>query len=463
MASLLRRVRRGFNNVFGNAFNTAFYRFISAGFTRYDPNNTTYVDKGLLLNSFVYSISQQRAKKAQQVPYSIKRVKDTKARMSYVSLKQATKSLGGIQQQIRLKALSAEAHTDEYMPFPMERPNPLQTWGDIIGLYETFMSTTGNFYLYLYKGVLLKNPIHVYVLPAHLMEIVLKPNANMLSDESPIDHYRLIRGDTRVKFRCDDVIHVKLPNPDYDESGSHLYGLSPLRAVLRNIQSSNVGVDNNVKVQLNSGAFGFIHGKNVPLTQAQAASVKGKLLDMRGSTEELSHIAGSSAELGFTRISLTTDELKPFDYLKFDMKQIANALGWDDKLLNNDEGAKFSNVELAEQRVVVNTTMPSLQLFTEAMNDQFLPCFKGYENTVWEFDFSQLPEMQQDISQMVDWLTRFIDSGVMTREEVRNYISLPTLPDPYLSKLTVSGDILTLEEAVDNQFSVDNDPRSVQE
>jgi len=86
------------------------------------------------------------------------------------------------------------------MNFPLEQPNPNQTWADIFGLYKTYMKITGNCYIYLMSpenGMNAGIPIQVYVLPSHLIEIVLKKDASMLTVESPIDHYVLIEGNKR--------------------------------------------------------------------------------------------------------------------------------------------------------------------------------------------------------------------------------------------------------------------------
>ena len=170
---------------------------------------------------------------------------------------------------------------------------------------------------------------------------------------------------------------------------------------------------------------------------------------MNTSTEDLAKISGSSAELAFTRISLTTDELKPFDYLNFDQKQICNVLGWDDLLLNNDSGAKFDNVESARKRVVTDNIQPDLLLLQDALNQHFLPLFKGYENTEIVYDISELPEMQQDTKTMVDWAVMLLDRGVLNRNEVREVVTFVPLEDTNMDVYTVDKDLLTLDEAIE--------------
>ena len=200
----------------------------------------------------------------------------------------------------------------------------------------------------------------------------------MIGLESPIDHYILTEGNQYAKFEFKDVVHIKYSNPNYDQQGSHLYGQSPLRAALRNIQSSNESIDLNIKTLQSGGAFGLIHSKGQnALTDTQAKTLKERLKEMDNDPSRLAKLTGVSAEIGFTRLSLTSDELKPFDYLSFDLKQICNVLGWDDKLMNNDEGAKYDNYTLAAKRVLLNSLMPDLKLLEEAINNEILPRYKG--------------------------------------------------------------------------------------
>lgn len=449
--------RRQIERAVLNQFNRAFYGTIGTHATSYDANGNVYLEQGFLSNPIVYSVVKQRADKARQIPFFVKKVKDEGAKKRLDFFNKSVKWHPRPQQLVKAKELKAQALDEEYLDFPLDRPNPLQTWGDIIGLYETNMSYNGNCYLYMLKGDFKSEPLAVYVLPSHMIEIVLKKDAAMLGLENPIDYYVLIQGDRFVRFDVEEVIHIKYPNPEYDMNGKHLYGLSPLRAALRNIQSSNLGLDLNVDTMLNGGAFGFIHGNNnVPFTTEQALEVKDRLKEMRASKDILGKITGVSGEIGFTQIRLSAQEMELFKYFAFDQKQICNALGWDDKLLNNDEGAKYDNVGHAEQRVVVNTSMPSLQLFDEAMTDKFLPLFKRYQGTVLEHDPSDLPEMQQDMKSLMDWLGQAIDRGVYNRDETREYLGAPKLGTPEMEAYTVQNDVLLLDEAISTDFTVDD-------
>jgi len=392
-----------------NDFNKAFYQLLGGGYTKYDSNNKTYLEKGYNTNPDVYAIINKQTVKTVSVPYCIKQIEDKKSYSKLNQLELATKGNLNLSQFIQKVKLQSKAYSEEEMSFPLEQPNPNQTWADIFGLYKTYMKITGNCYIYLMSpedGMNAGIPIQVYVLPAHLIEIVLKKDASMLTVESPIDHYVLIEGNKYVDFDEKDVIHIKYSNPNFDMQGSHLYGMSPLRSALRNINSQNSAIDNNIKMLQSSGAFGFVYGKGTPWTPEQAQSMKERLQEMDKSPERLGKIAGASGEVGFQRISLTTDELKPFDFLNWDRKTICNVLNFPDELLNSDGKASLGSTDTNEARkqLITDDIQPDLVLLQNALNKDFIPRFKGYEKAVIEWDVTELPEMQTDMKMQAEAL-----------------------------------------------------------
>lgn len=443
-----------------NLFNQAFLSLFGFGFTEYDQKGKTYIEKGYNLNPDVFAVVNQKATEVTRIPYYIKKEKDKSSARKLDQLRYTTKEYN-IQSNIKKAILEVKAYEEKELEIPLERPNVLQTWREFFALYETFMDLTGNFYLYMLRpgeGPNTGQPIQVYVLPAHLMEIVLKKDADMLDTESPIESYMLIEGQQYIEFKAEDVIHVKKPNPNYSQNGAHLYGQSPLRAALSVIQSSNEALGLNAKMLANGGSFGFISTKE-PLTPDQAAQLKERLVEMDNSKKRLSNIAGSAKEVVFTRISLTTDELKPFEYLEYDQKAICNVLGWDDKLLNSDDGAKYDNYKTAAQRAITSGISPNLRLLEEALNSAFLPKFKGYEGAKWIFDESELPEMQADMTSLTTWLNSALDRGVINRDEYRAAIKYAELGSPEMKTHTVTMNTISLEDAVnpleDVNFNID--------
>lgn len=436
------------NTAIQNSFNEAFYKYVGSGFTAYDTDAKNYIEKGYNVNPIVYSIISQMSTKTMSVPFCVMKVEDEQAKKSlknYVGFNFEKNPALYIQKM----KMADRAYEETEMPMPLPKPNPYQNWEELWALAKVFLRTTGNIYFYMVTpddGANAGVPIQFYVLPSHLMNIVIKEQANLMLDADPVEEYRLVEGNMMVKFKADDIIHIKLPNPNFGESGEHLYGQSPLRAALKNIQSSNEGLTQNVKMMKNSGAYGFISGKQ-PLTATQATQLKQRLVEMENDSTQLSNYAGVSTEVVFTRLSLTTDELKPFEYLNYDQKQICNVMGWSDKLLNNDAGAKYDNVNQFRKQVVTDNIMPDLQLIAEGMLI-FLKRFKGYDSTELVFKYNQLPEMQQDTEKMASWMKDLLDRGVISRNEFRTALQFTELEDPEMEVHTVAMNVIPIEMAL---------------
>ena len=97
-------------------------------------------------------------------------------------------------------------------------------------------------------------------------------------------------------------------------------------------------------------------------------------------------------------------------------------------------------------------------MFAVAFNDDILPLFKNYKGTCLYFEYSELPEMQEDMAEMVSWVKPSIETGIISRNEGRVFMKLPLSEDKSLDEITVNADILTLEQALDDFPSVDNSP-----
>ena len=342
---------------------------------------------------------------------------------------QSTKGNLSVQQLAQKKLLEVKAFDAEELELKLTRPNPLHTWKELFALYRIFMETDGNAYFYTVKVEAGNNAgkiKQVYILPSNLVDIVLKKDADVITDDSPIDYFMLSEGDQRIRFEAEDIIQVKYPNPNYDMSGSHLYGLSPLRAALKNIESSNYGLDHNVKNMKNGGVFGFFYSDDstTPLTADQALSFKEKLIDMNNDPANLARIAGASFKMGFQRLSLNADEIKVIDNLIYDRKVFANLLGWSDILLNNGDAATYNNIIHEKRRVLTGKVQAGLLLLQEAFNSHLVPYLEGCDDKcVWEWDVSEMPEMQDDIDMMIQWMRE----AYLTPNEIRTAVKYDTL------------------------------------
>lgn len=444
-----------------NKFNQIFFWGGNGEAVNDDYDLSKYLDEGYNINSDVFSIINQRASKLVSIPYCIKSVSDeySKTKLNRL-LKSANYDLS-ISQKVRASKLEIKALSEDEYPMPFERPNPNQDWNEFFKLTATFLALTGNFYWYKLKpenGMNSGEPIQLYCLPSHLIEIKLKKEADLLSVESPVSHYEMTNSTHLTRFEVDEIVHISLDNPNYGLNGEQLYGQSPLRAVWKNVIASNKGMDLNIEMLRNAGVFGFIHSKGTSFNELQGKAIKDRLLEAKRSTEDLSSIMGSSTDMGFTRISLTTDELKIFEHLKYNRKQICNALGWPDALLNNDDGGKYDKQTSETKRALTNTVIPDAKIIEKAFNDGVLSEIKSYEGKNFIFDFKDLPELQLDLKELTEWTSILVDKGSMNRYDQQIALGIPVSDDDIMKVYTVKDDVMSLEDAILPQDELVNNP-----
>lgn len=433
-----------------NTFNRAFFSFIGGGLTQYDYDGKVILDKGYNINSDVYSVVSQISRKFASVPGLLNKVEDKKI---VRELKQLYGQHLDAQSLARKRILEVKAYSNDEVAEPLSRPNYYQSETEFKELWETFMLLNGNAYQWMYRpenGANAGKPRARFLLPSHLVQIVLKPNAQFEDLDSPIDYYMLIIGDRFATFKEADVIHSKFPNPNYDLNGSHLYGQSPLKSALIDIQTGNVTKENNVGTMQSGGVYGFIHAKDgqTPLTPEQAADLKSRLVEMKSSKDILGRIAGASAPLGFTQVSVDTDKLLPFDYLKSSQKAICNNLGWSDLLLNNEGGAKYDNLDAIWRMAISNRIAPDLKIYEDGLNEKYYPLFPELGPVHLTFDISELPEMQNDMSTLVGWLSKALENGAISPREFRIALRYSDIDSPEMNTHFMRAGLKTLEDAI---------------
>lgn len=419
-----------------NLFNQAMYNFIGTKFTHYDPNGQTYVDKGYNLNSTVFSIVDQASTKLSSVPCFLKKIEDKKTKSQLDQILQTKRRLSP-GEFARKRILESKAYSQSEIKEPLDVPNYYQTWEAFDALWETFMLLNGNAYWYNMApsdGPNKGQPLQCFLLPSQYMEIVMKPESKTIALESPIDYYMMIMGNTYIQFPADTIIHTKYPNPNYDLNGSQLYGQSKLRAGLQDLNINNSATEQNIKSIQNGGVYGFVHGTDAkePLTAEQAQALKQSLIEMERDNTLLSRYKGSSVPVGFTKLSLNTDELKPFEFTKDSANQLCNVYAWPAGLLGVNGEPKYDNMDIAWRMAISNRIQPDLRILEEAKNKYFYPLFKGYENVVKVYDVSELPEMQADMEKMTTWLKEAMDRGVITPEEYRIALKYPETGQSYM-------------------------------
>jgi HK97 family phage portal protein len=344
---------------------------------------------------------------------------------------------------LKKKALVELHNTDLHKL--LERPNPAQSYASWITELIAFGKLTGNRYIYgiapetgngagKYK--------ELYVMPSQLIEII---SGGYMQ---PVKEYA-IEYNGQYKIPADQICHIKDFNPYFDGSGSHLYGQSPLRAGLRSMTTNNEAVQTGVKYLQNQTARGVLMSDEGDLNEVQAQQLKDKFRKNFQGADNAGDIIITPKKLSWVNFGLNASDVSLIEQYNASIKDLCNIYNVPVTLLNNTESSTFNNVKEAKKALYQNCVIPELNKIQDELNRWLAP--KYGEKLCIEFDYSVIPELQEETEKVVDQMSK---AWWLTPNEKRAAMSFgtdeenPILDDYYIpaNLIPASGNDIDLED-----------------
>lgn len=270
----------------------------------------------------------------------------------------------------------------------------------------------------------------------------------------PVKGYRVIYNrDYSQKFPAECVKHVKMPNPDYDPLATaavNIRGLSPLAPLDRTVKRNNAILNFSYYTFKN----GYPHGLMSPDGEIQMNKddKKGFWKNWRKSHENedgkntnkpmVSPIAMKWQEMGYKPVDLNMDAAN-----KSDLLTIAGVFGVPDPLVDSASSGKWANMTEAKKDLWISCIMPALTVFRDAMNDFVVASInKATGKRYWiDFDYSGIPELQEDKTKEFELHLKEIAEGVISRNEYREMRGMETITDdPSMNERTPKSQSIAL-------------------
>jgi len=394
----------------GNLLNKSVYSFFSGWFFTLTRNKKTFVDEGYRGNIDVYSI------------------------VKLISSKVADAKFRGVTYDAKGKEV--DLPPNDPMNITLKRPNENDRQQQFIEALASWLLITGDYYIYKLRYISGKDKGKVnklYYMPSQYVQII---GGGWLD---PIKAYKLIIGDQEVIFPKEDVVHIKYFNPNWDISGTQLYGQSPLEAALKTIQSSNEGVNAKIKAFINGGVAGLLTGDNpdMPLSVEQVAQFNEMIQNKLTGTNNAHRISGTNGSLKYQKIGESPADLEILKSLQFDANALCKVFGVDPAIFDT-EGASYNNKKEAYKALVNNVVTPILNLIKDGLDE----CYEG-ENKYVAYSIAHFPEMQQDLGEMVTSLEKawwFTPNQKLQKmnEEISN--------DPLMNKVYIPSNLVPIDE-----------------
>ena len=317
----------------------------------------------------------------------------------------------------------------------INQPNQFQTWPEFIEQFATDYLIFGNAYLGAMgteNGINAGLPQRIDVLPPIWTEIVIGDFFN------PIKGYKLIYSDKAYDYDANMVLHMKNFNPDVKTDGSHLYGMSKLRPLFKNLATSNSGYDSMVYAFQNMGAFGILSilGEDFGEGKTKAEQLNASFKQQYFNKKKTGEIVITGSDHKWTSFNLSPVDMQVLEGISragsaiwdvYDVPTVLRAGSQDKTYSNYSEGQKI----LYQGNIIplYNTILQKLSYWLlPKWGDKFIGCqFKA--------NYDGIDCLKADMAAM---LSSMRNAEVFTDNEIRGAVNWePSDPseNPYADKV----------------------------
>lgn len=418
MASLLDRFK---NFVSKNAqkthldFNRAIYNYLGDTLVWNPDNDDTYINKGYRYNATIYSIINLITKSATNVPFQVYEVQKDNDLKRYKALTSGDFNSNTIMQakMLQKKAL-VELHDTDLHEL-LERPNPSQSYNSWIQEIVAFGKLTGNRYIY---GIAPNTGLgagkfqELYVLPSQKVEI----NSGGIME--PVKEYSLQYNGT-IKIPAEFICHIKDQNLYYDGTGSHLYGMSPLKAGLRVMDANNQALTTGVKYLQNQTARGVLMSEDGDINEVQARALKEKFRQQYQGSDNAGDVIITPKKLSWINFGLNASDLSLIEQYNATIKDLCNIYNVPVQLLNNTDSTTYNNMKEAKKALYQNAVIPELNKIRDELNRWLAPKFG--DKLFIDFDYTVIPELQEETEKVVSQMSQAWWITPNEKREAMNY------------------------------------------
>jgi len=291
-------------------------------------------------------------------------------------------------------------------------------------------------------GVILENGVNaglineLYAMPSQYMRVRATAKG-----ENVVSGYSLEIGSRRTDFEPEEVLHMKYWSPDYEGTGSHLYGLSPLHAGARVVRQSNDAYTAQTALLQNSGAMGILAVDPDSMTEEQASQLENQYYRKYGGPHKRGRIVITGAKMDWKQIGMSAVDMNILESQKYSLRDLCNIYQINSALLNDPDNKVYNNVKEARKALYYEKVLPELDTFRDELNRWLTARYneKTGGNFYIDYDLESVPALQADMKLVMEQVK---DAWWITGNEKREAMGYDH--DPVMDQFFVPAGLLPL-------------------
>lgn len=318
--------------------------------------------------------------------------------------------------QIPLTAINAKGEpiTDHWINKIILNPNEDTTINELIFNYYVYLLSIGNSFIYaprLSDG----RTIELWTAPSDIVNIVAG------DWKQPVKGYTIQYGTNTDTIQKKDMLHSKLFNPRFDDSGYWMYGLSPIQVAAQIIRNINAG-NTRMALLAETGAPPFIISSTLPqgLTAPQQELLEDTYDKKYTGPDRTNKPMLSGTPLRVDVVGSNAADLELVKSSEHATAVLCNVYGIDSVLLNDKRASTYNNVIELHKDLYTGTIIP--------LNTNLEKKLKGWlvpnEDIFFKFDYSKVEVLSQSIDSRMKVIN---DISFITDDEKREIFNYAPL------------------------------------
>ena len=409
-----------------------------------DINAEKAITEGYNANAAVYSIIKTDAEKFASIPRYVADAKKLSEKRKKVPL----------QFKALLKAEPVTFNSvKQTLDNLLNRPNPYQGQAAFIKTVRSYFKVDGEAFMWLNRGdidgltdtqIALLPVLEMYPLPSYRMKVV-PDEENMWG----VAGYLLSAGGIDIPFRKGEIIHWKDTNLLFDTvTKEHLRGMTPLKPGSATLQQNNDATRSSIRMYQNDGAKGAMFNKDLSkATPTQETQIRNVIDRKINNNDVKGAVAALQGEWGYIDLGKTSVDLDLLNGKQMSWKELCFLFQVPYELF--DSSTTYANKLQTQKKWITNSIIPASKELDDELNRVLLRAFALEGKYIIQCDYSELPELQDDMASLTEWLLKAYWIYPNEKRELQGY---ETSTDPLMDEPWVPSGLTPLSQLQGDGF-----------
>jgi len=330
----------------------------------------------------------------------------------FAAISEIARSISGLPWRVMEKQADGGSFVTTDITNPVvsmfERPNPQQSGSTFLEAAISYYMISGNCYIHA-VGPDSGAPTELWLLRPDRMKVI-PGNA-----EGFVSAYEYSVNEKKHRLGYESILHIRSFSPR-----NNFYGMSPIEAAARSIDSNNESRKWNYNLLKNNAKVTFALTTEGELTDQQRQRIKQEFTDKYSGSENAGKPKVFEGGIKPHVLSQSPEQMDWTEGIRLSGKEIAIAMGVPPEIIGDSQNRSYASYSEARKSFYMETVLPIAEVFTQELNMWLMPRID--DRFYLQVNRDNIDALQEDRSEVWSRTMDAVGAGVLTTNEARDLL-----------------------------------------